>query len=209
MYEYQTSAAGGAEFAKLGIKGYENKSPDQLAIEVMRKAKDFYKTTPQNLLQNYAENFGYSALFSPDELRRLGVSKDLESQVGSYGRNKRELEVSGAGAYQDFKDAMSVGGAKIEGAFGSALSGLTAQLTKLTSAFAKAVSVFLRSDLVGVLVGFLVGDLEGVLVGLLDGDLVGDVEGDLDGDLVGDLDGDLGGVFVGEDVGFLVGVAVP
>lgn len=157
MAEYKSSSKGMGEFAKMGISGYESKSADELAIEVMRKAADFYKKTPKNLLSDYAGKFGYSELFSTEELRRLGTSKDLSSRIGVFGSSKRSLNLAGGetGPYQNLKDTMAISGAGIEATFGRALAGLIPQLTKLSEAFRKAIDVFMRSDLVKGALGSL------------------------------------------------------
>lgn len=150
MAEYKSSSKGMGEFAKMGISGYESKSADELAIEVMRKAADFYKKTPKNLLSDYSGKFGYSELFSTEELRRLGTGNDLSSRIGVFGSSKRALNLAGGetGPYQNLKDSMAISGAGIEATFGRALAGLIPQLTRLSEAFRKAIDVFMRSSLV-------------------------------------------------------------
>lgn len=150
MAEYKSSSAGMAEFAKMGITGYESKSPDELAIEVMKRASEFYKKTPKNLLSNYAEAYGFSGVLNLEELRLLGTTKDMDSQIGVFGSEKKRLNLMGGvtSPFQDYTDQMAFSGAAIEATFGKALSGLVPQLTRLSEAFRKAVDVFMRSDLV-------------------------------------------------------------
>lgn len=150
MAEYKSSAAGMAEFAKMGISGHENKTADELAIEVMQKAGEFYRKTPKNLLANYADAYGFSGVLSLEEMRRLGARGDLEERIGVFGSEKKRLNLLGGTTdpYQDFSDQRALSGAAIEATFGKALSALTPQLTRLSEAFRKAVDVFMRSDLV-------------------------------------------------------------
>lgn len=168
MAEYKSSAKGMGEFAKMGIAGAENKSPDELAIEAMRNAREFYKNTPKNLLQNYSEAYGYSGLFNTEELRRLGTSKDLESRIGRFGSEKKKLNLMGGttSPYQNFSDQMSFSGAGIEATFGKALVALVPQLTKLSEALRKATDSFMRSDIVKAALNSLatgIGELAGYL----------------------------------------------
>lgn len=150
VVEAASSYEGRGDLAKLGVTNY-NQNPADLAIEVMQRLRDKWRSTPADQrTSEYFNAFGANRFMSMKEMRRLGNAQDFSGQVSQYQRDQRALNIGGATAtdYQNTKDMFSRAGLGIEKEFADTLARLNPALRKLSVAVEQATSTFLHSDAV-------------------------------------------------------------
>lgn len=120
----------------------------EVSSELLQRLPGLMKGTPQNLIGARLEQMGLTnVISSEDAVRYLSASPEERAQqqgryqtdAGALGLTKEQQR-----AWQDFQTSMERAGAKIENTFVNGLSPLAPVMGKLSEAFEKTVSSFLR-----------------------------------------------------------------
>ena len=121
----------------------------ETSVELLHRLPDILKNTPRGLIGARLSALGLDSIISPeDAVRYLNASPNeraeqerrYQGDVGALGLSKEQQR-----DWQDFQTAMERAGTKIENVFVNGLSPLAPVLGKLSEAFEKTVSAFLRS----------------------------------------------------------------
>ena len=121
----------------------------EVSGELLRRLPDLMKNTPRGLVGARLSALGLDNVISAeDAVRYLDAPPDeraeqqrrYQTDAGALGLTKDQQR-----AWQDFQTAMERAGAKIENVFVTGLSPLAPALSKLSEAFEKTVSAFLKS----------------------------------------------------------------
>lgn len=138
-------------FLAAGIKDYEKKSSAEVLPELMKAAQKMAKETPREQLAQVSQAYGYSDVFSLEDLTRFKEmsTQEMDAMIKKADADKRSLSITDAmlKKWQDLQKQIDRFSESLQNVFLNALAPLAPLFTKLSESSLKFIQVFMKSDL--------------------------------------------------------------
>jgi hypothetical protein len=137
-------------FSTAGIGNYQNKSTEQLLPELMIAAQKMAKQTPQGQLAQTAQAYGYTDVFSMEDLTRFKQMSETEmkAMIAKAAQDNKALDVNNSTlkSYQDLQKQWDRFGQAMENTWIKGLEPLAPALTRFSEAIGSAFEKFMAAD---------------------------------------------------------------
>lgn len=137
-------------FSTAGIGNYQNKSTEQLLPDLMVAAQKMAKQTPQAQLAQTAQAYGYTDVFSMEDLTRFKQMSEQEMQamIAKARQDNKSLDVNNSTlkSYQDLQKQWDRFGQSMENTWIKGLEPLAPALARFSEAISSAFEKFMSAD---------------------------------------------------------------
>lgn len=137
-------------FSTAGIGNYQNKSTEQLLPELMVAAQKMAKQTPQGQLAQVSQAYGYTDVFSMEDLTRFKQMSETEmkAMIAKAAQDNKALDVNNSTlkSYQDLQKQWDRFGQSMENTWIKGLEPLAPALTRFSEAIGSAFEKFMAAD---------------------------------------------------------------
>lgn len=151
-------------FLTAGVQNYQKKSAAEVMPELMRAAQKMAKQTPREQLAQVSEAYGYSDVFSIEDLTRFKEMADaeMEKTIRKAQSDEKGLAVSNAllEKWQLLQKQIDRFTESIQGVLLNALAPLAPLFTKLSESTLAFFKAFMKSDLMKFLLENLTAGLK-------------------------------------------------